>query len=339
MENKSEQVSASAPPNPSASNNEPSVASSEAAPTVSSNAVQDTSIGNPNIKPKFNEATVSPIGFQELGTSLYGLDANPIGIFIVVTILILFFFTFDYLGVSYNDTNQTYGPLKESFSALSMFEILLWGLFIFLIMINGIQYTMGINIKTALSKIFSPKPEIDISVDGIKTKNVEPEEEVNPDEVFHIGGNKYNYKEANAICKAYNSELASYSQIEDSYNKGGEWCSYGWSKDQMALFPTQKVTWEKLQKTGKCGPNSHNNDCGRPGVNGGFIDNPMVRFGVNCYGAKPEQGEEDKKRQDDMQPYPKTKEEIELDKMSEKYKKKIKDMDLRPFNKLKWKEM
>jgi hypothetical protein len=107
----------------------------------------------------------------------------------------------------------------------------------------------------------------------------------------------------------------------------------------MALFPTQKVTWDKLQKTGKCGPNAHNNDCGRPGINGGFIDNPMVRFGVNCYGIKPEESEEDKKRNEDMQPYPKTKEEIELDKLAAKYKKKIKDMDLRPFNKLQWKEM
>jgi hypothetical protein len=325
MENKVEQSATEAP-------TPPPVANKETAGTAST---------NPIINPKFNEASVNPMGFQKLGSSLYGLDANPVGIFIVVTILILFFVTFDYLGVSYNDNNNSYGPLTEGFSTLSAFEILLWGLFIFLIMINGIQYTMGINIKTALSKIFSPKPEIDISIDGIKTKTPEEakeEEEIQQEEVFHVGGNKYNYKEANAVCKAYNSELASYSQVESAYNKGGEWCSYGWSKDQMALFPTQKVTWEKLQE-GKCGSESHSNDCGRPGINGGFIDNPMVQFGVNCYGIKPSQNEEDKKRQDEMQPYPKTKAEIELDNMAKKYKNKIKDMDLMPFNKLKWKEM
>jgi len=325
MENKPEQAKESAPTKPSVENKKVS-----GPPVVSTTE-------NKNIKPKFNEVSVDPMGFQELGSSLYGLDANPVGIFILVSILILFFLTFDSLGVSYNETGQQYGPLQGK--TLSVFEILLWGLFIFLIMINGIQYTMGINIKTALSKIFSPKPEIDISVDGIKTKEPEPQEEAPQEEVFHVGGNKYNYKQANAVCKAYNSELASYSQVESAYNKGGEWCSYGWSKDQMALFPTQKVTWDKLQKTGKCGPNSHNNDCGRPGVNGGFIDNPMVRFGVNCYGIKPEESDEDKQRNDDMQPYPKTKEEIELDKMAAKYKKKIKGMDLRSFNKLQWKEM
>jgi hypothetical protein len=27
--------------------------------------------------------------------------------------------------------------------------------------------------------------------------------------------------------------------------------------------------------------------CGRPGVNGGYIEDPSLQFGVNCYGIKP----------------------------------------------------
>ena len=50
----------------------------------------------------------------------------------------------------------------------------------------------------------------------------------------------------------------------------------------MALFPTQKDTWKKLQDTDKS-----KNACGRPGINGGFIKNKNVRFGVNCFGRKP----------------------------------------------------
>jgi hypothetical protein len=64
--------------------------------------------------------------------------------------------------------------------------------------------------------------------------------------------------------------------------EGGEWCNYGWSANQMALFPTQKSTWTELQQHEK-----HRNDCGRPGVNGGHIANPNVKFGVNCFGVKP----------------------------------------------------
>ena len=50
----------------------------------------------------------------------------------------------------------------------------------------------------------------------------------------------------------------------------------------MALFPTQKDTWSVLQKN-----KQHANDCGRPGVNGGYMVNPYVKFGVNCFGKKP----------------------------------------------------
>jgi hypothetical protein len=50
----------------------------------------------------------------------------------------------------------------------------------------------------------------------------------------------------------------------------------------MALFPTQKNTWNKLQKTDRA-----KNACGRPGINGGYIKNKHLRLGVNCYGKKP----------------------------------------------------
>lgn len=80
----------------------------------------------------------------------------------------------------------------------------------------------------------------------------------------------------------YGAQLADYEQVEKAYNNGGEWCNYGWSDGQMALFPTQKETWNKLQKTDRA-----KNACGRPGINGGFIKNKNVRFGVNCYGKKP----------------------------------------------------
>lgn len=107
-------------------------------------------------------------------------------------------------------------------------------------------------------------------------------------EVFNIANNLYTYDDANAICQAFGARLATYDEVEAAYNDGGEWCNYGWSADQMALFPTQKETWRRLQQTA-----SHKNDCGRPGVNGGYMDNPNLKFGVNCYGMKPEYSDKD----------------------------------------------
>lgn len=59
-------------------------------------------------------------------------------------------------------------------------------------------------------------------------------------EVFHISDQKYTYEQAKCKCNAYNAELADKSQIIKSYNKGANWCSYGWSKGQNAYYPIQK---------------------------------------------------------------------------------------------------
>jgi hypothetical protein len=107
-------------------------------------------------------------------------------------------------------------------------------------------------------------------------------------EVFNIANNLYSYDDAQQICTAYGARLANYDEIEDAYNKGGEWCNYGWSEGQMIFFPTQKSTWDTLQKDPK-----KKNNCGRPGVNGGYMQNPYLRFGVNCYGKKPKPSDAD----------------------------------------------
>jgi hypothetical protein len=100
-------------------------------------------------------------------------------------------------------------------------------------------------------------------------------------EVFHIGGNEYTYQDAPAVCAAYDSELATYDQLSTALSLGAEWCAYGWSQGGMALFPTQQLTWTKLQSD----PIART-ACGRPGINGGYFD-PNTKFGVNCYGPKP----------------------------------------------------
>lgn len=102
-------------------------------------------------------------------------------------------------------------------------------------------------------------------------------------EVFHVSDEKFTYDEAPAVCAAYNAELATQEQIEEAYGSGAEWCGYGWSAGGVALFPTQKATWEALQR--EVDPQKRM-ACGRPGVNGGYFE-PTMKFGVNCYGKKP----------------------------------------------------
>jgi len=102
-------------------------------------------------------------------------------------------------------------------------------------------------------------------------------------QVFNISNQDYTYEQAKCKCSSYNAKLASYDQVVEAYNKGADWCSYGWSEGQNAFYPTQKCTWDKLQQE-----ESTANDCGKQGVNGGFFADPYLKFGANCYGKKPE---------------------------------------------------
>lgn len=154
------------------------------------------------------------------------------------------------------------------------------------------------------------------------------------EEVFNIGNNLYTYDDAQAICKAHNARLATYDEIEGSYNNGAEWCNYGWSANQMALFPTQKSTWNELQQSDK-----HKNSCGRPGINGGYFDNPNIKFGVNCFGYKsqPTDKESDMMETKKERPYPQTEKEKEMEEKIEYWKKNGKNvMYINSFNRNKW---
>jgi len=167
-------------------------------------------------------------------------------------------------------------------SGAKFLEVVMWGTFIVLLMINGYQYFFNVNIVARVQDLFSDKPTIDITVQQPEGETTVPELRYFK-QVFHVPGNEYTYDDAKDVCKAFNARLASYDEVEKAHTRGGEWCSYGWSANQMALFPTQKKTWDRLQKI-----KGHENDCGRPGINGGFIANPDVRFGINCYGFKPQ---------------------------------------------------
>ena len=213
-----------------------------------------------------------------------------------------------------------------------LLEVIMWGTFIVLLMVNGYQYFFNVNIVTSVQDLFSDKPKVDITV-----QQPEGDSETSVPElryfkqVFHVPGNEYTYDDAKDVCKAFDARLASYDEVEKAYNNGGEWCSYGWSENQMALFPTQKNTWGRLQKI-----KGHENDCGRPGVNGGFIANPDVRFGINCYGFKPEITAAEA---DDMKTasiYPKTLKDMEKQHKVAYWQTKLNDIMVSPFNNDVW---
>jgi hypothetical protein len=247
-------------------------------------------------------------------------------------------------------------PMTETTKPISIYliETGLWVVFMIILFVDFFKYVLGVSITDVLSKlnILGAQPtfsidasghlidasgnQVDASGNRISKRAVSDASSCltnagNPtDEVFNVSNNVYTYSDAQAVCNIYGAKLATYDQIEQSYQKGGEWCNYGWSEGQMAFFPTQKSTWTKLQAT-----DNHKNDCGRPGVNGGFIANPYIKFGVNCYGQKPKPTADDLAKMNARQNtvYPQTAADIEMEKKLNQWKNTV---SVNSYNNKKW---
>ena len=257
-----------------------------------------------------------------------------------VVLFIMFFYTGIYLvGVPMTAAEKPWlVEFLESKAYILLCILLFIQFFKYILKIDIVGVIFGdVDFSTAVD-VSGSNVNITISESDISGAKVEAKVEVvkvaPKKEVFNISNNLYSYEDAKAVCKAMGSRLANYDDIEESYNNGAEWSTYGWSEDQHAYFPTQKNTWAKLQKE-----KGHEHDLGRPGVNGGYFSNPNVRFGVNCYGVKPPMTDSEKAlmsaRKDQV--YPKSKEDQALDAKVEFWKaNKDKMLVLNGFNTENW---
>lgn len=107
-------------------------------------------------------------------------------------------------------------------------------------------------------------------------------------EVFHISNQDYSYAQGKCKCESYGGRLATKAELTDAYNNGANWCTYGWTDKQSAFYPVQKCEWDKISVKNERLPDNQKKYCGMPGINGGYFANPEIKFGVNCYGIKPE---------------------------------------------------
>lgn len=272
------------------------------------------------------------IGFLVKWTKEFFQD--PIGT-AASAILIALFYLFVYLGgIPKNPIPKTIEFLEQK----------VWIFLVTYIILDFFKYYFEID----LMEKFISKDTVDwlygksnnntaVKKDEKKTKADVSEKKIHEvgNEVFHISNNLYSYDDAQAICTSYGARIATYDEVENAYKNGAEWCGYGWSDGQMALFPTQKPTWDKLQKT-----DNHKNSCGRPGINGGYIHNPYVKYGANCYGKKPVANTAEVIRMNAQKKsvYPKTKKNIVSDMKTQYWKENSDKLVVNGFNNDKWSE-
>jgi hypothetical protein len=252
---------------------------------------------------------------------------TPIVFVIIILIIVAYYAFSSTLGTGNEGTINTD-------SNGGIFGIIIIAILVILILVNALQYFFSINVTAYVQDIFSPTTKVDIVVDQSTYEPTTVPEIRFKKQVFNIPGNYYTYDNAKALCTAYGADLATYEQIEKSYNNGAEWCNYGWSANQLALFPTQKKTYDILQTIP-----GHENDCGRPGINGGYIANPNVKFGVNCYGNKPKITSDEEELMKTASPYPETAKDVVFQKKVDALKNNLDQILVSPFNYDTWGEI
>lgn len=145
-------------------------------------------------------------------------------------------------------------------------------------------------------------------------------------QVFNVARNLYTFSEAEPLCRAFGAELATYDQVKEAYEAGADWCNYGWVKGQLAVYPTQKATYDKLQ----AGPEHERMSCGLPGLNGGYFPNAEQRFGVNCYGKRPAESALDERLQEEA------KTDITFDREVNHFKAELGSIAVNPWSSKQW---
>ena len=257
---------------------------------------------------------------------------NPM-VFIIILLIVVAYYVF---SSSLGSGSSGAPGLGNGDDGSTVMGIIIVAILVVLIIVNAFQYFFSINVTAYIQDLFTPTTKVDIVVDQSAYQPTSYQATSLPEikfkkQVFNIPGNYYDYDNAKALCQAYGANLASYDQIEKAYGSGAEWCNYGWSDDQLALFPTQKKTYDRLQTIP-----GHENDCGRTGVNGGYIANPNVKFGVNCYGNKPKITSEEEELMQTASPYPETAKDLAFQKRVDFWKNKVDEILVSPFNHNTW---
>lgn len=252
-------------------------------------------------------------------------------LFILIIVIIIFYLFFSFSGID-----------SESYPLLNFLHNMLWVLLIFIILLNTSSYFFNIDIINEIKKFFTNKNKQDLDIEFAFEKEKEKDISLNTihtpsnivkKEVFHIPGNKFTFHDAKAVCKAFDSEIASFDQLKKAQQNGASWCSYGWTDDQLALYPTNEKDWNKLKNK-----SDNKYDCGLPGINGGHIKNTHIKLGANCYGIKPEKSklEKDLELNENNPLYAKTYKEYVFDKRINQWKDKLGNVMIKGFNNETW---
>lgn len=164
------------------------------------------------------------------------------------------------------------------------------------------------------------------------TENV-PEKFEQTEEVFFVESDKDEVKfednEAIDVCKALDSELATYTQLLEYTNnkgdKGANWCNYGWLLDNREGKTGTEILGFYPNKDNICASGTSTP------ITGPQIVRRKLKLGVNCFGMKPKMDQElkdiiNQKKQTEATAIEQKKQE------EKKFSDRVKNSNIAPFN-------
>ena len=145
------------------------------------------------------------------------------------------------------------------------------------VIILGIMGVILVILRFETDLFKKPVDESSDVVTGGESEIVEQKPEVFFVETNNIGA-RFKSTDSETVCTKLKSNLATYTQLLEAVNKGGEWCYYGWIKKTDGT-----IDGYMPNKDGNC-----NADTKQP-IAGPYQDIATDDIlGVNCYGIKPD---------------------------------------------------
>ena len=96
------------------------------------------------------------------------IGTNPWSLIFLTGVIVVYYLIFATLGSGKSDGGEGGQSAIKSFIFL---EVIIWGVFIALLLLNGIQYFFDIDVTASIKNYFSAKPEIDIEIDNLQPNN------------------------------------------------------------------------------------------------------------------------------------------------------------------------
>ena len=95
------------------------------------------------------------------------IGKNPWSLIFLSVVILIYYLIFASLGRGNNNNGSGEKPIKS----MIFLEVILWGVFFALILLNGIQYFFDIDVSASIKNFFSEEPEVDIEVDHLNASS------------------------------------------------------------------------------------------------------------------------------------------------------------------------